>query len=456
MKNRKRHHVIYQINNNAGTCSRNRENECLIWEKEGCQSETIRQSYSSLHPRHIPGRKRIDCVSSRGNCFHNTNISKKMSKPLGVNYCACINKIAMNKIFLIIILLCTLSCKNEMEELNIPSFNLMSNMQNAKLSDFVDSIQYIPLETNDSTLIGSISRIIATPNKIFVGDRVAEGVFVFDKKGKFINRICRQGRGPEEYVRLYDFDINEQDSSIYFYCGNKIQVYDYKGYYKYSIPINKSLAPTTIAVSTNSIYFSMNYNVYNDEQPFNSVFINLKGKIIEKTSPYSTEIAGQINYSPRLYFRFYHDSLIYFNNFENIVYTYKEGISNPIFKMEFNNYEVPHINEKNIGKLLHTRFHDYALPYNIAKLDNKYYILFLINDSRYMSIIHPEKNTVKTINISKDLKYDNSLAEHFLDFNCIENNCFVTYYDWSDVPELFSELKLPDDHNPIIVFYHIK
>ena len=73
-----------------------------------------------------------------------------------------------------------------------------------------------------------------------------------------------------------------------------------------------------------------------------------------------------------------------------------------------------------------------------------------------MSIIHPEKNTVKTINISKDLKYDNSLAEHFLDFNCIENNCFVTYYDWSDVPELFSELKLPDDHNPIIVFYHIK
>ena len=139
MKNRKRHHVIYQINNNAGTCSRNRENECLIWEKEGCQSETIRQSYSSLHPRHIPGRKRIDCVSSRGNCFHNTNISKKMSKPLGVNYCACINKIAMNKIFLIIILLCTLSCKNEMEELNIPSFNLMSNMQNAKLSDFVDS-----------------------------------------------------------------------------------------------------------------------------------------------------------------------------------------------------------------------------------------------------------------------------------------------------------------------------
>ena len=76
-----------------------------------------------------------------------------------------------------------------MEELNIPSFNLMSNMQSAKLSDFVDSIQYIPLETNDSTLIGSISRIIATPNKIFVGDRVAEGVFVFDKKGKFINRI---------------------------------------------------------------------------------------------------------------------------------------------------------------------------------------------------------------------------------------------------------------------------
>lgn len=363
----------------------------------------------------------------------------------------------MNRIFFIFtLLLCFLGCKEKPKEFDIPSFDLMSNLQKAKLSDFVDSVQYIPLETNDSSLIGSISRVIATSHYIFIGDRVTNSVLVFSKQGEFLNKIYRQGRGPEEYVRLYDFDVNEKDSSIYFYCGSKIQIYDYMGIYKQTIPIKTSVSPISIAVSTNSIYFSTNYNTCNDKQPYNSIFINPNGKVIERTSPYSTEIAGQINYSPRLYFRFYNDTLLYFNNFENVIYEYSEGHSTPKFKMTFGKYELPHINANNIGKLLQTRFHDYALPYNIARINDKYYLLFLINDNRYMSIIYPETNSIQTINISEGLEYDNSLTEHFLDFNCIENNSFVTYYEWSDTPELFSKLQLPDDYNPIIVFYHIK
>ena len=363
----------------------------------------------------------------------------------------------MNRIALSFIVIASiLSCKDKEPQPKLPIFEVMANMQKVKLSNLVDSIQYLPLETNDSSLIGNISRIVATPHQIFVGDRLANSVFVFNKQGKFLHKICRQGRGPEEYIRLYDFDVNEQDSSIYFYCGTHIQIYDYNGNYKQTVPIDSSLFPTTMAVSNHCIYLSMNYNTCLEDQPYNSIFIDSKGNIIEKSSPYPKEIAGQINYSPRLFFRFRHDTLLYFNNFEYIIHEYIQGHSTPKFKLNFNEHEVPPIHSQNIENLQRTHFQNYALLYNIAYIKGKYYILFLMNDMKYLSVIYPQKGIIRTVNISTDLEYDNSLTPHFLDFNCIENNSFVTYYEWSDAPELFSKLKLSADHNPIIVFYHIK
>lgn len=363
----------------------------------------------------------------------------------------------MNKLLVTIVILCIGGCQNKQPNIDIPSFEVMSHIEKKKLSDMVDSVRYVPLETNENSLIGSISRIVVTENRIFIGDKVANGVFVFDKRGFFLNKICRQGRSPEEYVRLYDFDVSEADSSIYFYVGRKIQVYDYNGNYRQSIPLHDSkLSPITLSVSKKDIYLSMNYNVYDDPQAYNSVFINHEGFTTEQGSPYMKEIAGQINYSPRLYFRYKNDTLVYFNNFENIVYKHFDGKTKPIFKIDFSSHNVPTLHGENINKFLRTRFHDYALPYNVTHINDKYYILFLINDIRYMSVVSLKERISQTVNISEGLEYDNSLTDHFLDFMCVENNSFVTYYDWSDAPELFSKLNVSDDNNPIIVFYHIK
>lgn len=334
----------------------------------------------------------------------------------------------------------------------------MSNLKKKeKLSNYIDSVQYIPLETNINSLIGSISRIAVTPNRIFVGDRVANCVLVFDRQGKYINKINHQGRGPEEYLRLYDFDVVEKDSLIYFYVGNKFQVYDYAGEYKQTIHIQEqTFSPLTIATNTDEIYLYMNYNVCNNKEAFNTVFINKQGKIKHRLFSYSKKIAGQINYSPRLYFRYYNNILLHFNNFENIIYERINGKSKPIFSLDFSQYKLPKISEENIIHLQQTRFHGYALLYNIACVNNKYYALFMIDGSRYMSIISLRDHSVSTINISEDLEYDKSLTDLFLDYVCIEDNNFITYYDWSDDPELFSKLNLPEDSNPIIVFYHIK
>ena len=361
------------------------------------------------------------------------------------------------KYLIIILLLCFWACRERRAKLDVPSFQVMSDLKKRKLSDYIDFVQYVPFETTDSSLVGSISRVVVTNSRIFVGDRIANGILVFDRQGRFLNKINHQGRGPEEYSRLYDFDVVEKDSLVYFFVGGKFQVYGYNGEYRHTVLIqNNQLIPRMIAVSSNEIYLYMNYSACEEAQAYNTIFIDKQGYAEQSMSPYSNKIAGHISYSPRLYFRYYNNTLVYFNNFENIIYERGNGNSRPIFLLDFSQYELPEIDEENVMSLQENRFRDYALLYNIALVNNKYYALFMINEKRYMSVISLSDCSVSTVNLSDDLEYDISLTNHFLDYVCVADNCFVTYYDWSDTPELFSKLNISEDNNPVVVFYHVK
>lgn len=57
-----------------------------------------------------------------------------------------------------------------------------------KLSEIVDSIKYIPLETNDKSLLGDIDRIIVTEdgNYLIADKEIASAVFLFTSQGQFV------------------------------------------------------------------------------------------------------------------------------------------------------------------------------------------------------------------------------------------------------------------------------
>ena len=70
------------------------------------------------------------------------------------------------------------------------------------LFDISESIQIIPLETNDSVLLGRISSVKLEANKLYI--RASNGVFVFDIHGNFLNTVGSKGRGPKEYIYLHE------------------------------------------------------------------------------------------------------------------------------------------------------------------------------------------------------------------------------------------------------------
>ena len=83
------------------------------------------------------------------------------------------------------------------------------------LSTLFKSVKCIPLETSDNSLMGRIDKILVFDKNIYVLDvSSAKGLFIFDEKGSFIQRVGNIGNGPGEYIRIIDFSIDTDKNEI--------------------------------------------------------------------------------------------------------------------------------------------------------------------------------------------------------------------------------------------------
>lgn len=81
------------------------------------------------------------------------------------------------------------------------------------LSKIAKDITYVPLETTDSSLVGSIYSVFYENGHIYIRDNT-KSIKVFDSKGKYIKKINRYGRGPEEYTDIFDFSVIPKSGNI--------------------------------------------------------------------------------------------------------------------------------------------------------------------------------------------------------------------------------------------------
>ena len=114
-----------------------------------------------------------------------------------------------------------------------PIVNVRSALQEEtpiSMKEDVVSIQYIPLETTDSCLISNLLNLQVTTDYMFMYNGKTEEVLQFDRKGKFIRRVGRQGNGPGEYSMISELavDNSNKELSIFQYGGDAL-VYSYDG-----------------------------------------------------------------------------------------------------------------------------------------------------------------------------------------------------------------------------------
>lgn len=121
----------------------------------------------------------------------------------------------------------------------------MENLTELKVSDLGTHVRYVPLETNDSCLIGRNPEIKVLDKQILV--RSGKDLYCFDKEtGHFLNRIGHTGEDPEGYTQGGLPTYNGRNGLLYFIRQpNQLQKYDLRGHYQ-----GKDIVPTPPAMPT--------------------------------------------------------------------------------------------------------------------------------------------------------------------------------------------------------------
>lgn len=127
-----------------------------------------------------------------------------------------------------------------------------------------DSITFVPLETNDKSLISSITKILYKNETYYIFDRVQAMIFLFDANGSYITKIHNIGNGPGEYADISDFDL-DADLNIYIssIVGKKIVKYEYPNYKSFTeYKTNATVMEIAVDEKTGKIWAS---NIFQTE-----------------------------------------------------------------------------------------------------------------------------------------------------------------------------------------------
>ena len=126
------------------------------------------------------------------------------------------------------------------------------------LIDIIDSITYIPLETNDNCLIGPIKWNFIYSENFILLNNTDDKIFLFNKNGKFISQIGNIGQGPGDYLKhsAVLVRIDEENSQVTIKTSHptRFMFYDFKGKFIKSIDTSHEYAEAFVEYTPN-FYF---------------------------------------------------------------------------------------------------------------------------------------------------------------------------------------------------------
>ena len=149
----------------------------------------------------------------------------------------------MNKLclfFLAVILLLLTSCNSTKKGVLQEKCIEVDVHTTQSMSTLCESYTCIPLElsNDEDNLINAIDKLVVHDGCFYVMDRFRNTIFVFSEEGKYLHKIARSGRGPQEYIELTDFDVYDSEVYILSRANQAIYVYDKDGNFRQIYPLD--------------------------------------------------------------------------------------------------------------------------------------------------------------------------------------------------------------------------
>lgn len=338
-----------------------------------------------------------------------------------------------------------------------------------KFSHLFDKVEYVPLETTDSSLIGAVEKFRIFDDKVCV--LCDKSLLLFDaNSGKNELGISKLGNAPGEYISLYDVFIDKKNDLIELLDmnGRKIQKYDFKGNFK------ESLVLPFMSFSFNKDkygdYWFYNNNTVSDDIKSKVICFDSKRKnIIEEYFPIDFHLSSFFFVIEGNNFVRSDDGMLFFSCPLNKIYSMNKRIAPKlIYNIDFGIHNVPtEFYKENYSDIMDfsTKANKRGYIYFINNLyankqhvmlsylfDNKcFWNIYSINEGRSMSghFIEDDINSLSSIPIDffntffamdEDSLYFLISVDQFMNM-CKDNEKFLKLADQG----------IDDQSNPILV-----
>ncbi len=107
----------------------------------------------------------------------------------------------------------------------------INNPANIVLEDFIVDIDTIRLELSDASIMHEIKNIHIMGDRYYISTWDHATVYIFDSRGKYINKIMDKGNGPMEYISITSFEVDRVNKRVILAdnFSRRIFVYDENG-----------------------------------------------------------------------------------------------------------------------------------------------------------------------------------------------------------------------------------
>lgn len=308
---------------------------------------------------------------------------------------------------LILLLLSCSKPKSDNNRYNVENIINMDNIVNLNFNELIEDNKFIKLETNADNKISQIIKIEFTKDLIFIADRIQQSIFVFSyPNGKYLNSIDAFGSGPNEYSRIDDFCVNENERVIEILDTNlkRINRYSYDGNFvsSKSIPFGGAIEFNYIE---NFAVFAKNIGEGSAELPYKIVILDSDYQIYNKFLKIEKPAGVTVGVSNLL--KSYGSFALYLPNYSPILYQLDKNGIKAKYKFDFGD---DWIDDKTIYE-----DHENGMDF-LNKINNKGFVSFLNTTlgNQFLSINYykDKKNISCLYDTKKNILYNISNFEN--------------------------------------------
>lgn len=201
----------------------------------------------------------------------------------------------------------------------------------------LNSIEFIPLETNEGYLVAEISEILVIDSLFYIADSKSSQLLIFKQNGSFSAGVGSVGKGPGEYLSLDDIAFNADTTSLLILSNNsrKILEFSLSGDFISETPITVFAFDFTTDPS-NNYYCFVNKNTSEGSLNYDLVKVSQNGDVLERYFEYDDIDDFAIDFSG--FVKLGRDKEIIFNeSFSDTIFSVQDGAIRPKYVIPANN-----------------------------------------------------------------------------------------------------------------------